>query len=400
MLELEIQKLLKNNIWEDCQKKLDELDIKWHYEISPISGKEYLHLDYSVMSDRKSEITKECRGLVLEKDSWSIIRYGFRRFMNYGETGEDKFDSKGKYEYEEKVDGSIIILSFFNEDDQWIAGTRGKIFPDQKINGRDLTFTEMFWETFMAKDKLDKNICYMFEICGPENRIVVPYNRQVVLIGARDRNNDWQEIKSEQLDNMAECFSVRRPKNYRFDKLKDCLEKCKTLPGYQEGFVLKQWNENEKRYSRVKIKGENYLDLHRIVSGKSLNNLVKLVLRGEKDSLSIFPEYMDAYNRIEEKFDMFAQEATRTYDKNKSILNDPSLNIGFKERRKMFAQEVSKTQFASICFALADGKFDTSWDYFKNSKGNGKTKKIIEQFDIAKIVDSTWSIVENEDEDV
>jgi len=324
--------------------------------------------------------------------------------MNYGETGEDVFSSKGSYEYEEKVDGSIIILSYFDEDNQWVAGTRGKVFADQPINGSKLTFSDMFWDTFLAKNELDKNVCYMFEICGPENRIVVPYNRQVVLIGARDRDNDWQEFRSEQLNEIAKTFSIRRPKNYRFNKLKDCLEECKTLPGYQEGFVLKQWDDKENRYLRVKIKGDNYRDLHRVVSSRSLNNLVRLVLRGEKSTLSLFPEYLDVFDRIEEEFDMFAQEAAKVYDRNKSILVDPYLNIGFKERRKMFAQEVSKTQFASICFALADGKYDTSWDFFKGNmdanKGNGRIKKLIEQFNIAKIVDSTWSIVENEEEDV
>src|SRR5690606_4266833 len=99
-----------------------ELDLSCSVQISPKTGKKYLHIDYGIKSPRKNNLVKECRGIALHWDTWDIARYGFYRFMNYGETGADSFDASQPISFEEKADGSIIML-WYDEAEGWVAGT-------------------------------------------------------------------------------------------------------------------------------------------------------------------------------------------------------------------------------------------------------------------------------------
>ena len=396
-MELHIQKALNEKTWEEFVSYLEKMEIKHHIEVSQKTGKSYLHMDYDIFASKTEPIVKECRGIVFLKDGdkYSLVRLGFMRFMNWGESGQDQINAKETAIFEEKVDGSIIFLNNM-EDEDWTVGTRGRVFADQKISGRDISFEEMFWQIFGSTEELEDHILYLFELCGPENRIVVPYSRQAVLIGARDKRT-WRELQHEELDLIANKLGVKRPDVETFSSIEESLESAKNLPGYKEGYVVKQWSEEEGRYKRAKIKGTTYLDLHRIVSCKSLNNLVRLVIRGDRESISFFPEYLDSFDKIRavledyvERGQAFCKEAMKILEED----GDP------KEVRKKFALSVVKTEFQQLSFLLADGKITSPWEWLESGLSNKKTKMLIEKFNIADIVDSSWEIVENEEEDV
>jgi hypothetical protein len=296
-MQTEIQKLLRSNDFNVVTSILDEKDIRWKIEMSPVTGNEYLHLDYGIKASKSDIMTKECRGIALEMSSWDIVRYGFYRFMNFGEGGCDiSFeDTQEDFEYEEKADGSIIILSYF--ENRWIAGSRGVVFPNDKL-ACGSTLEDLFWNySQIDYEKLDKNICYTFELCTMENRVVIPYKQaSIVLIGARKKDENWREMTSKELEQILNDllnFSnkrIRRPNIFSFLSIMDCVKSAGDLPGFQEGFVVKRWNEEFCRYDRAKIKGRAYIDLHHIVSSLSLRNLVRLAIFGNRETLESFHE--------------------------------------------------------------------------------------------------------------
>src|SRR5574344_1742136 len=43
-------------------------------------------------SDFFNPIVRECRGIILEKDTWRVVAYPFKKFFNFGEAYADKID--------------------------------------------------------------------------------------------------------------------------------------------------------------------------------------------------------------------------------------------------------------------------------------------------------------------
>ena len=80
-----------------------------------------------------NEITKLCRGLILDKD-YNIITRPFTKFFNYEELDSNFIPwASSDYVYvQEKIDGSLGILFYYNE---WILATRGSFTSDQAIRG-------------------------------------------------------------------------------------------------------------------------------------------------------------------------------------------------------------------------------------------------------------------------
>jgi len=88
------------------------------------------------------------------------------------------------------------------------------------------------------------------------------------------------------------------------------------------------------------------------------------------------------------------------YKENKCLLDD---YIDKKEGRKEFAKKVGGTPYGGVCFALADGRYASGSEYFKTLLKRGDrsaAKKLIEQFKLTSVVDSSWRVVDNEEEDV
>ncbi len=407
-MELQVQKLFKSLPKQDAIIHLKELGVDYHEETHPKTREVFAHLGYGIMANRESEVVRECRGLGLHVDTWEIFRMGFRRFLNYHENHCDPIDLSNKEVfYLTKEDGSLIFLHCHNGE--WLAGTRGRLFPDQNVHGYGMTFVELFWNTFEEnggrRENLDPNLCYLFELCAPENRVVIFHPaRKVVIIGARQRLDNWAEFHPEKLPGIAKEIGTNHVvEAHPFPSIGDCLLQLKKMDGTQsEGFVLVQWNEEADLFFRAKMKSEEYLILHRIVSAKSLGNLVRLVLENKRNVLKDFPEYFNAYDLIADKISKFQAGALATYEEHKWILEDPDKSIGdFRARKKKFAAKVVPTEFAPICFALADGKMDEELEGWRKGQNTRPgIKRFIEKFNLASLVGESWNVYDEIDEDI
>lgn len=75
-------------------------------------------------SDFNEPLVRECRGIILEKDTWNVVAYPFNKFFNFGEEYADNIDWESAV-VETKEDGSLIKIYFYN--DEWKIATNGTI---------------------------------------------------------------------------------------------------------------------------------------------------------------------------------------------------------------------------------------------------------------------------------
>ena len=207
-----------------------------------------------------NEVTLQCRGLILNAAA-EIAARPFPKFFNLGEM-ENQYIPNEPFEVYEKMDGSLGIL-YWLEDQAFIA-TRGSFASDQAIRA-----TAMLRDKYEdALERLDRSRTYLFEIIYPENRIVVDYgdSEALVLLAVLDT----QTGRDFPLGNI--CFPVVK----RLDGIQDINQLKQLEEDNREGFVVKF--QSGLRY---KIKFEEYLRIHRIVTQVSSISIWEYLATGQ-----------------------------------------------------------------------------------------------------------------------
>ncbi len=207
-----------------------------------------------------NEVTLQCRGLILNAAA-EIAARPFPKFFNLGEM-ENQYIPNEPFEVYEKMDGSLGIL-YWLEDKAFIA-TRGSFASDQAIRA-----TAMLRDKYEdALERLDRSRTYLFEIIYPENRIVVDYgdSEALVLLAVLDT----QTGSDLPLENIG--FPVVK----RFDGIQDINQLKQLEEDNREGFVVKF--QSGLRY---KIKFEEYLRIHRIVTQVSSISIWEYLATGQ-----------------------------------------------------------------------------------------------------------------------
>ena len=97
------------------------------------------------------EITLMTRGLVVD-DLGNIVARPFAKFFNWEEMKHTPTDD---FEVFEKVDGSCIILFYYNHE--WVFASRGSFTSEQSVKAKELS-------SKYPLHSLDKQKTYIFEI--------------------------------------------------------------------------------------------------------------------------------------------------------------------------------------------------------------------------------------------
>ena len=240
---------------QDFQSYLDQDNVSRFY--SPCGR--LIGFDYNktvVFNRLWNDVTKTARGLVFERATGKPVGRSLDKFFNLHEAevgGIEGLPDENFIELE-KADGSMI--SAFWYEGEWIFMTRGSFISTQAAWAKQ-------WATKNMKlDLLDKSQTHVLEAIYPQNRIVVNYGdmEELKLIAVRDPvTGDYKSYEyMQKLAAMVGCGIVKR---YTSKDVNEIVEKCKTLTMNEEGFVL--------RFDSgfmVKIKGEEYCKVHRIIS--------------------------------------------------------------------------------------------------------------------------------------
>jgi RNA ligase len=251
------------------------LVVKQDHPTLPLSIYNYSRAcQYGRMWDR---ITLDCRGLVLDNEG-GIIAKPFQKFFNMEELSDSEIPNE-PFEVFEKMDGSLGICFYYN--DEWHVATRGSFVSEQAVRGKELLKN-------YPVEMLSPGYTYLFEIIYPENRVVCDYgsDSRLVMLACIDCSMDAIEANIH-VPYYTDNFDV--VKKYDgitdFSKLKDMVSDDK------EGYVIRFQN-----CMRMKIKGEEYLRLHKIVTNVS-NVDIWDMLRTDGDINELLERVPDEFDK-------------------------------------------------------------------------------------------------------
>jgi T4 RnlA family RNA ligase len=377
--QLKIQEYLRSG------KSLDTLKAELGIEYNEHG--QLIILNYSQIDSPKNHpIVLECRGLILEKDSWDVICYPLKRFFNYGEV----LDATGSFDFYkavglEKLDGTLISL--FNYKDQWMMATRGVIENTSHVGIAEITFKELFNKTterypYFWKN-LDKKYTYSFELTALENRVVTIYHeRKLHLILMREVET-LKELNLKDLKSWADKLGVSFPKKVTFQSGDELLELAKKLATLEEGFVAvidASYDEDGISFKRVKVKNPAYVAIHHLKdrSGRSLRSFISLI-RGEgpNEFLSYFPEFTSHVEKVTEAYNRYIEDANTDVERLKDYLNILDADQR-KAKKKEFAFLALKCLNSDFMFNMYNGRVKDIQDYFnkiEKEKGSAFLEK-------------------------
>jgi RNA ligase len=216
------------------------------------------------------EVTLMCRGLVTDNEG-DIVATPFQKFFNIE---EGKFEPTEKFEVYEKMDGSLGIVFWY--EGQWVVATRGSFTSDQAIKAREILRK-------YNTDIMFRHLTFCFEIIYPENRIVLGYgdDEKLVLLGTFDKNGKEYDVE------MWREYGFDVVKKY--DGINDYKQLKEMVKNDQEGFVVKFSNGD-----RVKVKGAEYLRLHKIMTNVTTTGVWEYLKNGE-DVLELLKDVPDEF---------------------------------------------------------------------------------------------------------
>lgn len=312
------------------------INVKKHDKYNNLVGLKY----NQILSPPESKIAQQCRGIIVDLDNdFNIVCRSMDRFFNYGEVNAEDVDFKSAKIFE-KLDGSLCQLYYY--DNIWNVATSGSPSASGNVGDFDYTFKDLFWEVWNELGyelPVDTNSCYWFELMTPFNMIVVQHGgNDLVLLGGRNLttmrelnpivvayHNHWRCVKTFPFNDLEAIQAVLRDMNGT----------------EQEGFVVCDTN-----YNRVKLKCEDYVKKHRLVSSISQRNLLDVVRTNEESEVLLYCKQFDElFNDIKSRYEYLRGEIHGFYNAIKHI-----------DDRKQFAALATTQKFSGVLFGVKYGK--------------------------------------------
>jgi T4 RnlA family RNA ligase len=255
------------------------------HRVRDVDGQKVSVFDYLMASypDFKNPIDNsdieafELRGLCFTHNEDGSIHRRYillHKFFNLNQCNSyqyDDFKTNKVIQVMDKMDGSII---------RFIQLANGKIVSksktffgnDQSMMADEIYSTNSNLQNFV-KETLDNNLCAIFELTSPKNRIVVSYNTtKLTLLQLRDENTgEYLDIYNNDLVKKYKIDTVVKEFNLELDYY---IEQRKTLEN-KEGWILIFDNG-----MMVKIKTEWYCNLHGLLTDylSKENQIMKMIL--------------------------------------------------------------------------------------------------------------------------
>jgi len=297
--------------------------------------------------------TLTCRGLIYRTDTRQVVARPFPKFFNYGQPGAPTLDLHGPAVVTDKADGSLGIL-YPLPSGGWAIATRGSFTSDQARHATDL-WNARYADSFHPSD----GVTHLFEIIYPGNRIVVDYAdlNDLVLLGSVDIASGatrsatsappgWYgpTVESMPYTSLAEALAAPPRPN-------------------REGMVVHCPATDQ----RIKIKQDDYVALHRIVTGLNARVVWQHLVDGKPldDLVAPLPDEFhpwcnDIAAQIAQAVEQRVTQIEKAYGELVGALPD-----GFN--RKQFAEAAVPHPDKWAMFLLLDGR-DIRGELLKRAK--------------------------------
>jgi RNA ligase len=307
-----------------------------------------------------------CRGLIVNNHGYVIAR-PFKKFHNFNtisipETLEENLPTNIEPWVTEKMDGSLGILYHYGCE-HGIA-TRGSFTSDQA------KWADSWYANKLETGELSlitiPGVTPIFEIIYPENRIVCQYDFEGLVLLSMVDNETGREWSPEETKIVGRGHGFEGNlivKNYRNREIIYILSDNETN---REGYVL-TYDTGSEPPIKVKVKFDEYVKMHRVVTGVSPKAIWELLSSGKDRSfIETAPEHFKSWaeNWIDKLFDDFNLIFTAAAD---IYLTRPYRWPDYADDRvyrslcaKYFKERAGQTGMPNgvlgIAFAMLDGK--------------------------------------------
>lgn len=314
-----------------------------------------------------NEVTLQCRGLILDKE-WNIVARPFLKFFNYEELAPEVVAEREKMSFQvwEKMDGSLGIS--YAIDGKVQIATRGSFASDQAVMANKIL--EKYPK---IQEHYDEKFTFLFEIIYPENRIVVDYGQEEALVLLAIVDNDTgQEIDIEEY---ARIMEVRTPEKFDMPSIGELIALRANGKVNFEGFIVK-FNDG----FRMKLKMEEYVRLHSIVTGINSRNIweylknrmpMENLLNAVPDEFYLWVE--DTVKKLKEERMKILKTCEIDYQKISSTMN-----------RKEVAEIFLKCKYPHMLF--------TRYMYENTVNYNAISQLISDLLYRAKVWEASWDL--------
>jgi hypothetical protein len=155
----------------------------------------------------------------------------------------------------------------------------------------------------------------MFELVGPYNRVVIPYEEPAVyFLGAKD------PFTGKETRDVAELDKLPKPEIFPLTSINDCIEFASTFNWDKEGFVACDGN-----FNRVKIKSPAYVKAHFARNNNVINrkHLINVIINNEVEEFlcyaSDYTAEIEACKKLINTYHLLADLMINTCSKARSL---------------------------------------------------------------------------------
>lgn len=207
--------------------------------------------------------TLAARGLIVDAETKEIVGRPLGKFFNYGEPGTPEEAMVGPIVVSDKADGSMAV-SYPTPSGSLNISTRGSFMSEQAQHA-----TAVYLERYDREWSPVEGYTYIWEIIYPSNRIVVNYGDldDLILIARVNINTGVSEPASA-----ATEWLWRKVEEFPYVSLSEALA---AAPRENvEGLVVHFIDSD----TRVKVKQEDYVTLHRVITGASSRRIHEMLV--------------------------------------------------------------------------------------------------------------------------
>ncbi|MCF8783235.1 T4 RnlA family RNA ligase [Rhodococcus ruber] len=303
----------------------------------------YVYTEFTQFERIWNNVTRQCRGLVVDNSGRCVVKC-LPKFFNADEP-EALYDRPQSFDpadvvVQDKLDGSLIQVA--NDHEHGLVVTsKGSFTSDQAAWAR-----QIIEESYSDHDAYFKpGLTYIFELIHPDNRIVLDYGdrRELVLLAVVETDTGKER----------DIYTNRFLPFHCADRLNRTLTDPETVNAMTEDRLVEGVVANYGGY-RVKIKTDEYLRLHRIVTDFTPKRVWEALSNGDSLEFENMPEEFQAWldetaSQFKAQFEALDAQITAEFER-AAPLSDKELGLSqdFKYKGQIFTQRNGRDIESSI----------------------------------------------------
>lgn len=314
----------------------------------------------------------QCRGLIVSP-SEDVIARPFAKFFNHNQSEALPYDWDALVEVTEKQDGSLAVIHK-NEAGNIRVATRGSFYSDQAVAATS------WLKNYMKSDEgqyftVPDHATLLFEWVGPDNRIVLSYpENELVLLGS-------VEIESGRYHGpigtkMSTGWGGKTTEVFPYRTFREVISQPERSG--VEGFCVRFLNDNKI----VKIKTEEYVSLHKLVSGLSERSVWEHMVAGKplSELICSLPDELHIWTK--EVWMDLSSKASDLLLKTSLIHSDILSRVSENDRKTYAAEAMKHSDIRPYLFMQLDNN-DPLPSIIKSLKPRGDTRAKVFKEDTA-----------------